>query len=93
MIAGGRYPLHVYNQPDKQEYAVRSCRQIDDSATLESGTLYPILSNREATNKYDQYCKVLPVTILGLGKTNFTCCQMHTVMQWLTRQHPEGYAV
>jgi hypothetical protein len=86
LIAGGRYPLHVYEQKDQDDYAVRRCHQIDGSATLEAGTLYPIFSNRDAINRYDQYGRVLPLTILGRGQTNFTCRQMPTVKQWLTRQ-------
>jgi hypothetical protein len=45
LIAGGRYPLHVYEQKDQDDYAVRSCHQINDSLTLEAGTLCPILSS------------------------------------------------
>jgi hypothetical protein len=45
LIAGGRYPLHVYEQKDQDDYAVQSCHQINDSPTLEAGTLCPILSS------------------------------------------------
>jgi hypothetical protein len=39
IIIGGRSPLHVYEQKYQDNYAVRSCHQINDSPTLEAGTL------------------------------------------------------